>query len=94
MITLNTPSIRVRSATQCDLRPDGQYVLYWMTAYRRLASNFALDRAVELAVTLNKPLLVFEGLRIGYRWASDPIGSIGLCSMECSTIGKPQKSCR
>ena len=71
MITLNTPSIRVRSATQCDLRPDGQYVLYWMTAYRRLASNFALDRAIELAVTLNKPLLVFEGLRIGYRWASD-----------------------
>ena len=71
MITLNTPSIRVRSATQCDLRTDGQYVLYWMTAYRRLASNFALERAVELAVTLNKPLVVFEGLRIGYRWASD-----------------------
>ncbi|MFM8215670.1 MAG: deoxyribodipyrimidine photolyase, partial [Pirellula sp.] len=67
----NTPSVRVRSATAHDARPDGQYVLYWMTAYRRLESNFALQRATELAVAWNKPLVVLEGLRIGYRWASD-----------------------
>jgi len=67
----NTPSIRIRTATAHDPRPDGQYVLYWMTAYRRLESNFALQRAVELAVAWNKPLIVLEGLRIGYRWACD-----------------------
>ena len=66
-----TPSIRIRTATEYDARPDGQYVLYWMTAYRRLESNFALQRAVELAIAWNKPLIVLEGLRIGYRWASD-----------------------
>lgn len=71
MFTPNTPSIRVRSATEHEPRKDGQYVLYWMTAYRRLGSNFALERAVELAVAWNKPLVVFEGLRMGYRWASD-----------------------
>jgi len=42
-----------------------------MTAYRRLESNFAIQRAIELAVAWNKPLVVLEGLRIGYRWASD-----------------------
>ncbi|MCE2811206.1 MAG: deoxyribodipyrimidine photolyase, partial [Planctomycetaceae bacterium] len=67
----NTPSIRIRAATAHDARPDGGFVVYWMTAYRRLESNFALQRAVELAVAWNKPLIVLEGLRIGYRWASD-----------------------
>ena len=51
-------------------RGDGDYVLYWMTAARRLSWNFALDRAIEWAVELDKPLLVFEPLRAGYRWAS------------------------
>jgi deoxyribodipyrimidine photo-lyase len=67
----NTPSVRVQAATEHNANPDGQYVLYWMTAYRRLESNFALQRATELAVAWNKPLIVLEGLRIGYRWASD-----------------------
>jgi deoxyribodipyrimidine photo-lyase len=35
--------------------------------------NFALDRAVEWASELAKPLLIFEPLRIGYPWASDRI---------------------
>jgi len=42
-----------------------------MTAFRRLSWNFALDRAVERARELGKPLLVFEAIRCGYRWASD-----------------------
>jgi len=46
-------------------------VLYWMTMARRTQWNFALDRAVELAEQLQKPLVVFEALRCGYRWASD-----------------------
>jgi deoxyribodipyrimidine photo-lyase len=52
-------------------RVDGDFVLYWMTAQRRLSWNFALDRAVERARELGKPLVVLEALRVGYRWASD-----------------------
>jgi deoxyribodipyrimidine photo-lyase len=65
------PEIRVRVASPEEPRPDGDYVLYWMIAARRLASNFALDRTVAWARQLGKPLLVFEPLRAGYPWASD-----------------------
>jgi deoxyribodipyrimidine photo-lyase len=63
------PPLRVRA--KGSLRPDGTHVLYWMTAARRLHDNFALQRAVELAVELDRPLVVLEPLRCGYRWASD-----------------------
>jgi deoxyribodipyrimidine photo-lyase len=53
------------------VRGDGQYVLYWMIASRRLHFNFALDRALELCGELRKPLIIFEALRCDYRWASD-----------------------
>jgi len=42
-----------------------------MTANRRLAYNFALDRALEHARELRKSLLILEALRCGYPWASD-----------------------
>jgi deoxyribodipyrimidine photo-lyase len=42
-----------------------------MIAYRRMRWNFSLQRAVEWAVRLSKPLLVFEPLRLGYPWACD-----------------------
>lgn len=42
-----------------------------MIAARRHRWSFALDRALALARELGKPLLVFEALRAGYRWASD-----------------------
>ncbi len=47
-----------------------QYVFYWMTANRRLHFNFSLDRAIEWSLKLKKPLLIFEGLRCDYQWAS------------------------
>jgi deoxyribodipyrimidine photo-lyase len=42
-----------------------------MIATRRLHFNFALDRALEHCAAFAKPLLIFEPLRVGYRWASD-----------------------
>jgi len=42
-----------------------------MIAFRRTEWNFSLQRAVEWATELGKPLVIFEPLRIGYRWASD-----------------------
>lgn len=65
------PPLRLRSLNTAPVRPEAEYVLYWMTAFRRLSWNFALDRAVEQARELGKPLLIFEAIRCGYRWASD-----------------------
>lgn len=67
------PAIRHSHANDHDVREDGDYVLYWMTAFRRPHYNFALQHAVDRAKQFGKPLLVFEPLRIRYRWASDRI---------------------
>lgn len=66
-----TSRIRIRNANAADT--GGEYVLYWMVAFRRLSYNFSLQRAVEWAVQLRKPLVIFEPLRVDYRWASDRI---------------------
>jgi deoxyribodipyrimidine photo-lyase len=42
-----------------------------MIGFRRTSWNFALDRAVEWAERLRKPLVILEALRCGYPWASD-----------------------
>jgi deoxyribodipyrimidine photo-lyase len=62
---------RLTAANAHSLRSDGDYVLYWMIAQRRLQYNFALDYAIERAIEFGKPLLVFEPLRVRYQWASD-----------------------
>ena len=49
----------------------GDFVLYWMIATRRLRSNYALDRAIEAAEELRRPLLILEPVNVGYRWAAD-----------------------
>lgn len=70
-MTTQVPLLRIRDANAAPVRPDGDFVLYWMIAFRRTEWNFALQRAVEWATELRKPLVIFEPLRIGYRWASD-----------------------
>ncbi|KAA5539630.1 deoxyribodipyrimidine photolyase [Roseiconus nitratireducens] len=44
-----------------------------MIASRRTHHNFALQHAVDRARSLGKPLVIFEPLRVRYRWASDRI---------------------
>jgi deoxyribodipyrimidine photo-lyase len=68
---MSIPTLRLRAINAAPLRADGQYVVYWMTAQRRVGWNFALQHAIDRARELKKPLVVFEALRIGYRWASD-----------------------
>lgn len=75
------PASRIRICNSAPVRSEGEFVLYWMIAFRRLSSNFSLQRAVELAVELRKPLVIFEPLRIGYCWASDRIHSFVLDGM-------------
>jgi deoxyribodipyrimidine photo-lyase len=49
----------------------GDYVLYWMQAYRRAQDNAALELAVERAGELGVPCLIYEALRADYPHASD-----------------------
>lgn len=63
--------LRVQACNEAPLRTDGEFVLYWMIAFRRTQWNFSLQRAAWWAAELKKPLVIFEPLRVGYRWASD-----------------------
>jgi len=65
------PSTRARAANDRPMRPDGDYVLYWMVAARRTSWTFALQHALSHAQGLGLPLVVLEALRVGYPWASD-----------------------
>ena len=65
------PELRLRAVNACEENSDGDFVLYWMIAFRRLDWNYALQRAVDHARRLHKPLVILEALRCGYPWASD-----------------------
>src|SRR5690606_11426195 len=65
------PELRIRTVNEVPLREERGHVLYWMIAHRRTGWNLALERAVALAAELDRPLIVLEALRCGYRWASD-----------------------
>src|SRR5262245_41148259 len=79
---VTVPDMRVRAMNTAPVRSDGDYVLYWMIAFRRTRWNFSLDRAVSWAVRLQKPLLVFEPLSCWYPWASDRFHQFVLDGMD------------
>jgi deoxyribodipyrimidine photo-lyase len=85
------PEIRIRQANSLPVRPDGEFVLYWMIAARRANWNFALDRSVEWAAKLRKPLVILEALRCDYPWASDRLHRFvldGMAENVCKFEGK------
>jgi deoxyribodipyrimidine photo-lyase len=65
------PAERVRAANAAPVCRERSFVLYWMTATRRVRWNPALERASLLARELGRPLVVLEALRCGYPYASD-----------------------
>ncbi len=67
---MSVPESRIVRVNDGPVRPDRRFVLYWMTAHRRTTWNFSLDRALEWARELDKPLVVLEPLRLDYPWAS------------------------
>ncbi len=77
----SVPTTRIRLCNDAPLKPSGDYVLYWMTAARRTRYNFALQRAVEHASALNKPLVILEALGLGYPYASDRLHAFILDGM-------------
>jgi len=77
-----TPEIRIRAENSDPIRPEGRFVLYWMIAARRPRWNFALQRAVERARDLGKPLVILEALRSDYPHASARLHRFVLDGME------------
>ena len=67
-----------------DKRPNSnaRYVLYWMQMYKRTTHNHALTFAVRKANELKLPLVVYEGLKYYYPWASDRIHTFILEGVE------------
>src|SRR6186997_3156441 len=62
---------RTRRLNNAGVNPVARYVLYWMQVYKRSSNNYALNKAIEIANELRLPLLVYEGLKYYYPWASD-----------------------
>jgi deoxyribodipyrimidine photo-lyase len=77
----SVPAIRIGQANEAALNPGGDFVLYWMTAFRRVHWNYSLDRALEWAMEFDRPLVILEALRCGYDWASDRFHSFILDGM-------------
>ncbi len=68
---MSVPEGRIATCNRRGVREAADFVLYWMIASRRVRLNFALQRAVDWARQLEKPLVIFEPLRCGYEWASE-----------------------
>ena len=65
-------SLRIHAADERGPRRNGEFVLYWMQGVTmRSRANFALNFAIEQANQLGLPVLVYQGLRHDYPWASD-----------------------
>ncbi len=71
MAESQVPAIRIAACNEAPVRVEGDHVLYWMIASRRTTYNFGLQRAIEWARELGRPLVVLEALRCDYEWASD-----------------------
>ena len=61
---------------------NARYVLYWMQMYKRTSHNHALTFAIRCANEQNLPLVVYEGLKYYYPWASDRIHTFILEGVE------------
>jgi len=64
-------SERVQLLNDKSANNDGKYVLYWMQMFKRTTHNHALNYAIGQANERRLPLVVYEGLKFYYPWASD-----------------------
>jgi deoxyribodipyrimidine photo-lyase len=81
---------RVRRLNEARVAAGGEYVLYWAQVYRRLERNHALDYALRCAEELGRPLVVYEGLRIDYPWASRRLHRFVLEGMQANAARAAQ----
>ncbi len=73
---------RVVALNQKPANPNGRYVLYWMQMFKRTHANHSLIWAIRKANELKLPLVVYEGLKYYYPWASDRIHTFILEGVE------------
>lgn len=66
-------SSRVTKLNDAAENTKGRYVLYWMQIFKRASHNYALNFAIQMANERRLPLVVYEGLKYYYPWASDRI---------------------
>ena len=66
-------ALRATLRNDMRLRPEGEFVLYWMQSTQRLEENWALRQATLEANRLGKPLVVYQGLNPRYERANDRI---------------------
>ena len=59
-----------------------KYVMYWMQMFKRTTHNHALKFAIEQANERDLPLVVYEGLKFYYPWASDRLHTFILEGVE------------
>lgn len=62
---------RVRALNAAPVRPEREWVLYWITAARRTRHSPALEHAAAVARAHARPLVVLEALRCAAPYASD-----------------------
>lgn len=68
-----TDDLRIHAGGEPDPRPGGEFVLYWIQTTMRAHGSPGLNVAVAQANRLRLPVLVYQGLRPDYPWASDRI---------------------
>ncbi len=75
-------SERVQLLNDKSANNDGKYILYWMQMFKRTTHNHALNFAISQANERKLPLVVYEGLKFYYPWASDRIHTFILEGVE------------
>jgi deoxyribodipyrimidine photo-lyase len=66
-------SSRVTRLNQAKVNTQARYVLYWMQMFKRASHNYALNFSIQMANERQLPLVVYEGMKFYYPWASDRI---------------------
>ncbi len=73
---------RVVQLNDKPIDENARYVLYWMQMFKRTSSNHALIWAIRKANEVKLPLVVYEGLKYYYPWASDRLHTFILEGVE------------
>jgi deoxyribodipyrimidine photo-lyase len=73
---------RVVQLNDTEINGNARYVLYWMQMFKRTSHNHSLIFAIRKANELKLPLVVYEGLKYYYPWASDRIHTFILEGVE------------
>ncbi|TGK00778.1 deoxyribodipyrimidine photolyase [Leptospira semungkisensis] len=83
--------IRVREGNKKPVLEEGEYILYWIRANRRLAWNHCLDYSIHLSQKFKKPLIILESIMMDFEWSSPRLHTFLLEGL-CDTIEEAEKS--